>query len=75
MKSLKLGLAISIALATALSAANAQERVRKNERWCLESKEGRGGGGSLLCRYESYEQCMASKTSVGDTCMKNPALR
>jgi uncharacterized protein DUF3551 len=61
--------------AAATQGASAQERVRANERYCLEASSGRGGsGGSLLCRFESFEQCMASRTTPGDRCMLNPAL-
>jgi len=72
MQNLKLALAISISLAAVITAANAQERLRKNERWCLEAREARGGS-PLLCRFVSYEQCMQSKTTIGDRCMQNPA--
>jgi hypothetical protein len=74
MKSLKLILAISISLAAGFTAVNAQERLRKNERWCLESRESRGGS-PLLCRFVSYNQCMQSKTTIGDRCMQNPGWR
>jgi hypothetical protein len=54
------------------------EPLRANERYCLESATGgdQGGcsGGSLLCRYETMAQCMASKTTQGDRCMLNPWL-
>ena len=75
MKRLKLGLAIFIFLGAVLTEANAQERLRKNERWCLEVRERGGGGAPLLCRFETFEQCIASKTTIGDTCMQNPAWR
>lgn len=29
---------------------------------------------SLMCRYASFEQCIASKTSQADRCMLNPRL-
>jgi hypothetical protein len=74
MKTMKLALAVSIALAAVVTAADAQQRLRKNERWCLEAREGRGGS-PLLCRFVSYNQCMQSKTTIGDRCMQNPAWR
>jgi hypothetical protein len=61
----------------AMQGAGAQERLRANERYCLETGDGGdqgGGGGSLLCRYETLAQCMASKTTQGDRCMLNPRL-
>jgi hypothetical protein len=66
-----------IATLAAMQGASAQERVRANERFCLESSEGAGrggGGGSILCRYVTWEQCMASRTGPGDRCMLNPRL-
>ena len=64
------------ALVTLHSVAMAQfEPLRRNESWCLESREGGGrggGGGSLLCRFETYGQCMASRTTQGDRCIQNP---
>jgi uncharacterized protein DUF3551 len=73
-------LAIAGALIAALAAvqgASAQERLRANERFCLEaSGGGRGGGsgGSFICRYETMAQCLASKTGQSDRCMLNPRL-
>ena len=66
-----------IAVLTAINGASAQERLRANERFCRTSEGGgRGGGGngSLMCRYASFEQCIASKTSQADRCMLNPRL-
>jgi len=69
---------VVIAVLTAINGASAQERLRENERFCLETSEGggRGGGGngSLMCRYATFEQCLASKTSQADRCMLNPRL-
>jgi len=73
-------LAVAGALIVALAAvhgASAQERLRANERYCLESAGGGdngGSGGSFLCRYETMAQCIASKTTQGDRCMLNPWL-
>jgi hypothetical protein len=53
--------------------ADAQEKLRKNETYCLEY----GAGRSMpitLCRFETLEQCLASKTTNSDTCMINPAI-
>jgi hypothetical protein len=75
---------IPVALATLLLAAvtqmgdaQAQEKLRKNETYCLLTSEGGGeggGGAPLLCRFETLQQCFASKTSNSDTCMLNPAI-
>lgn len=70
--------ALVAALAATGSAFAQYERVRANERFCLESSTGGpgggGSGGSYLCRYETWEQCMASRTTPGDRCMLNPRL-
>jgi hypothetical protein len=41
--------------------------------WCLMTRQ----GGDSLCRYRTFEQCMASKSSVGDSCYQHtsPATR
>ena len=45
-------------------------------RYCLLESSGgfRGGGGSTLCRFNTLQQCMASKTGNSDTCIINPEL-
>jgi hypothetical protein len=45
-------------------------------RYCLLESSGgwRGGGGSTLCRFNTIEQCMASKTGWSDSCIINPEL-
>lgn len=63
-------------LVTAMK-AEAQEKLRKNETYCLQAGAGGGEGGGaapLLCSYETLEQCLASKTANSDTCMLNPVL-
>jgi hypothetical protein len=57
--------------------ANAQEKLRKNETYCLQMGAGGGESGGaqpLDCRFETLEQCLASKTANSDTCMLNPAI-
>jgi hypothetical protein len=76
MRKLVIAGAVIATLAAAQSAA-AQERLRANERYCLETAdggEGGGGSGPLLCRYETLAQCMASRTGQSDRCTLNPAL-
>ena len=75
MRILAIAGALFAVLIAAQTAASAQERVRKNERYCLEASGGRGGGPQpLLCRFTSMGQCLASRTGPGDRCMLNPAL-
>lgn len=77
MRKLVIAGAVVAAFAAAQSAA-AQERLRANERYCLETDggggDGGGGSGPLLCRYETLAQCMASRTGQSDRCTLNPAL-
>lgn len=68
--------ALTTTLLFSAMSANAEQRLRKNETYCLQATGGsRGGGGEpLLCRFETMAQCLASKTSNGDYCMENPEI-
>lgn len=66
--------AILAALVALQSTATAQQPVRANEHFCLESSGGRSGTQPLLCRFETLAQCFASKTAPGDRCYLNPWL-
>ncbi len=57
----------------AASSTSAQQTVRANERYCVEVLDNTGPN-PWLCRFETYEQCVASKTSPGDKCWLNPYL-
>jgi hypothetical protein len=75
MRILAIAGALFAVLIAAQTTASAQERLRSNERYCLEASGGRGGGPQpLLCRFETMAQCRASKTGPTDRCMLNPAL-
>lgn len=64
---------LAAAAAIALAApAFAQETVRANERYCLQSYD--PSPAPLLCRYENLQQCVASRTSLSDYCLLNPIL-
>ena len=65
---------VIVASALASGAAVAQQQIRPTERYCLEAASGRSGSQPLMCRYETMEQCLASKTGVSDRCMLNPWL-
>jgi hypothetical protein len=57
--------------------AGAQEKLRKNETYCLQAGAGGGESGGappLLCNFETREQCLASKTANSDWCILNPAI-
>lgn len=63
----------------ALTSAEARQKLRKNETWCLETSTGgggrHGGGGTMnLCNFETRAQCIASKVSQGDRCELNPVI-
>ncbi len=68
--------ALSVLLLAAQS-ADASQRLRKNETWCLETSigGGSGGGGTMnLCNFETRAQCFASKVAQGDHCELNPVI-
>jgi hypothetical protein len=56
--------------------AFAQQQKAPVYRYCLLESSGgfRGGGGSTLCRFNTLQQCMASKTGWSDSCIINPEL-
>lgn len=57
----------------AATSADARERLRKNETWCLETSNGpRGGGTRFECTFVTRTQCLESKVSHADRCMRNP---
>ena len=70
-------LALFVALVTCgvavAGGALAQQNVRPNERYCIEVVD-ETGPNPWLCRFETYEQCFASRTSPGDRCWLNPYL-
>ena len=48
-------------------------RAGERERYCIEVID-HSGSNPWLCRFETYEQCLASKTSPQDKCWLNPYL-
>jgi hypothetical protein len=77
MKTILLFGVMAFAFVAVQGSAQAREKLRKNETYCLESYSGgdRGGGGSIRwCGYETMAQCQASKASQGDQCSLNPVL-
>lgn len=69
LQSAMLAAAAVIALA---APAAVQGTVRTNERYCLQAYD--PSPAPLLCRYESLQQCSASRTSPSDYCLLNPIL-
>jgi hypothetical protein len=68
-------LLIAILSCSAFAAAPADAQRRQNppyDLWCRDMQLGRGGGGVMICRAYTYEQCMASRTSHVETCYLNP---
>jgi len=65
------GLAAAVAISLNFDAL-AQGTVRPNERFCLQTSDPMGAQGPL-CRFETREQCNASKTAPADLCYLNPA--
>lgn len=77
MKTLIVTATVAATLAGLHSAAHAQQRAPVY-RYCLMENSGGGafgsGGGTLLCRFNTYAQCMASRTGSTDSCMINPQI-
>ena len=66
-------LALLLAALGAGGSAFAQSPLRANERYCLESI-GNNGPEGLMCRFETAEQCNASRSGPADRCILNPQL-
>jgi len=67
----------ALMLLMSAGSASAQDKVRKNEIYCLQQGAGggeNGGAPAPLCNFETREQCLASKTANSDWCMLNPAI-
>ena len=62
----------AVAVIALTAPASAQETVRANERYYLQSYD--PSPAPLLCRYENLQQCFASRTSPSDYCLLNPIL-
>jgi len=54
----------------ATSAAEAQRAPY--DAWCRDQNLGRAGGSVQICMAYTYQQCMASRTSQGESCYLNP---
>jgi hypothetical protein len=70
---MKYPILILAALAPLASTALAQTQVPANQRYCLEVRDATGPH-PLLCRFETLEQCHASRTGGADQCLLNPVL-
>jgi hypothetical protein len=68
------GILLAGCAAAAGSATAQQQTLRPNETYCLEASDSSGGSQPFLCRFTTYEQCLASRTSHGDRCWLNPIL-
>jgi hypothetical protein len=63
-------------LGITVASAFAQQQKAPVYRYCLLEAGGgwRGGGGPMLCRFNTYAQCAQSKNSFADSCIINPEL-
>jgi hypothetical protein len=69
MRTLLVGFGILIAgLVANISSASAEY----NGEWCI--ADGLHGTGSLDCAYHTFQQCLASSSGNGGTCVQNPEL-
>jgi hypothetical protein len=71
MKSKLLLGAIAVAGLFAASAAEAQKQA-PYDLWCRDQSLGRASGTVQICMAYTYQQCMASRTSQGESCYLNP---
>jgi hypothetical protein len=61
---------VAAALLAATSASHAQSAY--DYPWCLAYPWNVGG---MSCYYKSYEQCMATQTGIGGSCIQSPYYR
>ena len=69
----RLLLPVAFALSAIAASVQAQAPLPANQRYCLETRDA-GGSYPLLCRFETLDQCYASRTGLTDWCMLNPQL-
>jgi hypothetical protein len=62
---------LTICVLIIFGGVTAEAKIRSNERWCLETSNGAGGGTRFECTFETREQCMQSKVAHGDQCSPN----
>jgi hypothetical protein len=74
MKSkLLLGAIAGLVTAIGLFAASAAQAQRAPyDAWCRDQNLGRAGGSVQICMAYTYQQCMASRVSQGESCYLNP---
>jgi hypothetical protein len=74
MKSkLLLGAIAGLVTAIGLFAASAAQAQRAPyDAWCRDQNLGRAGGSVQICMAYTYQQCMASRASQGESCYLNP---
>lgn len=76
MKTFIFAAALLVSL-SAVQSADARQKLRANETWCLETAVGGGpgGGGTInICNFTTHAQCVASKVAQGDRCEVNPVI-
>lgn len=76
MKTFIFAAALLVSL-SAIQSADARQKLRANETWCLETSVGGGpgGGGTInVCNFTTHAQCVASKVAQGDHCELNPVI-
>lgn len=57
----------------AASGVDARQRPEAPyDAWCRDQNLGRAGGSVQICMAYTYQQCMASRASQGESCYLNP---
>ena len=75
MKTGLLVLAVLSGAVFAVGPAEAQNRANHNpphDAWCRMVQMGLSGGGTMICNAYTFDQCMASRNSQGESCFLNP---
>lgn len=66
--------ALALVLAPAVIPAPAEAQGRAPVyRYCLMDNSTRDSMGTMMCRFDTLAQCLASRLSFADTCHINPA--
>ena len=70
MRTLLIGFGVvALALTATFRTGSAQRGYDNN--WCI--SEGVHGAGSMDCTYSTFQQCLASRSGNGGTCVENPS--
>jgi hypothetical protein len=58
-------------IAVGILIAGTAPSMARDYPWCVQEP---GSGGSLSCRFSTYQQCQATIAGQGGSCAQNPAM-